>query len=61
MNAKSKEPISNRNGHTITKLAQKCQCGRPLFQLDDIWIYCEKCDYLEKIKVTPSEQKEEQG
>jgi uncharacterized Zn finger protein (UPF0148 family) len=61
MSVTNREVISNRNGHIITKLDQKCQCGRPLYQLDDIWVYCEKCDYLEKIKVTPSEQKEEQG
>lgn len=60
MNAKSKESISNRNGHIITKLAQKCQCGGPLYQFDDIWIYCEKCDYLEKIKVTSNVKKEVQ-
>lgn len=46
----NREAISNRNGHTITKLTQKCQCGRPLYQFDDIWIYCNKCDYLERIK-----------
>ena len=40
----------NRNGHEITKLTQKCQCDRPLYQFDDIWIYCNKCDYLERIK-----------
>jgi uncharacterized Zn finger protein (UPF0148 family) len=46
----NREVISNRNGHTITKLTQKCKCGRLLYQFDDIWIYCNKCDYLERIK-----------
>jgi ribosomal protein S27AE len=37
------------NGHTITRLTVKCpKCGKSLYQFDNVWIYCERCNYLER-------------